>query len=120
MTRGDFDHMNQFIAQDFDGPHAFTVERIAVVTTKCVALRGKTCNRVARNHPITSSQATIQAPLKISHDASSSLARRPRYAVGMNRPAPILLRPDPLAPDSPLYATGLTGATKTAESLLQR
>jgi hypothetical protein len=38
----------------------------------------------------------------------------------MNRPAPILLRPDPLAPDSPLYATGLTGATKTAESLLQR
>jgi hypothetical protein len=39
MTRGDFDHMNQFIAQDFDGPHAFTVERIALVTTKCVALR---------------------------------------------------------------------------------
>jgi hypothetical protein len=41
MTRGDFDHMNQFIAQDFDGPHAFTVERIGVVTTECVALREK-------------------------------------------------------------------------------
>jgi hypothetical protein len=41
ITRGDFDRTNWSIAQLFDGPHAFTVERIAVVTAECVALREK-------------------------------------------------------------------------------
>jgi hypothetical protein len=41
MTKGDYDHMGQAIAKDFEVPHAFTVERIAAVTAECVALRGK-------------------------------------------------------------------------------
>jgi hypothetical protein len=41
MRRGDFDRTNWSLAQLFDGPHAFTVERIAVVTAECVALREK-------------------------------------------------------------------------------
>jgi hypothetical protein len=41
MIQGDFDRMNRVIAQNFDVPYAFTVERIAVVTAECVALREK-------------------------------------------------------------------------------
>jgi hypothetical protein len=41
MTRGDYDHMNDAITQNFDVPHVFTVERISAATRECVALRAK-------------------------------------------------------------------------------
>jgi hypothetical protein len=39
--KGDFDFMNEAVANDFTGPHVFTAEGIDKVTEEFLALRGK-------------------------------------------------------------------------------